>query len=64
MAGTKPTIMRRSKDDGTTHLVSREFALERLDGCYDHPVTALDSATEQSPAQTPFAVYWPVEVGR
>lgn len=60
MATADQTIMRRSKDDGHTHPVSRESALERLGGCYADPAIALDDATEQAPAQTPFAVYWPV----
>jgi hypothetical protein len=62
MATAEQTIIRRDKGDGNTHPVSRDFAIERLAGCYTDPVLALASATESAPAQTPFAVYWPEAV--
>jgi hypothetical protein len=56
-----PTVMRRDKNDGATHPVSREFAIERLAGYFLDEEFALDSATESNPAQTPFAAYWSTE---
>lgn len=59
MSHTAEPIMRRDKESGTTYPVSRECAIERLSGHYANPASVLDDATEDAPAQTTFALYWP-----
>lgn len=62
MATTGQTIVRTDKDSGARSTVTRAKALELL--AANHGVAdvapLLDAATESHPAETPFALYWPV----
>lgn len=55
------TVIRVDKQDGARSTMARRQALNNLAGSYLGPVAPiLDAATEANPAETPFALYWPV----
>lgn len=53
-------VTRREKSNGAESTVMWAFAVDILADHYHDPAAALDGATEACPAQTSFAVYWPV----